>query len=632
MAIDLVDVGEELAELDLVVRQLEDGSLTVAEDDQAPDGERVRVADAGAGVRAWRVVATLAPGQASRTAAGLSPLNQAFAAAGGRGGLVVRGKEVRFEVGLDHPPPYSRDELQALYRGVVDGAGAQRPAVERVVAETAPTTLQPAAPPASRLLLGARPAEPHRAEPAWAAPAARPTGSSGGGLGAAAGILTLVIVGGGGVGGALLILRGKAALEPPPAVEPAAVAAAPAGETEAPPSPAEATAAPAAGEAPPPPADDRPAQVPAARPRAPSEDDVLADARDPARRLQAVEAWLRHGLDAAPGARRRMLEALGLTGLDEEPRAARLVLQSLRDRPPGVAEAIECLPHSAQGVRRVLVHVLAEAGPDQADAAAAALEALADTPDLIVEEALLRLGRPRDGAVRRLTEARGPEWLLYGEGRALVEARARADVRQVASLLEHADPEVRAATCALIAAAEQPREALALLAPVLRDPAPSVRQRAVEGLVAQRDPRASWPLARALAREESNHAKNALRDGLQRLPLRETVDLLAQLQARPEAAERRAAVLGLSAIAKPEALPQVVAALRDPDRTVRLEAVRALDAARHQPLLRPKVAEGLAVIRELALDRSDRELSGLARQLHYAITGRMPDEGMRERR
>lgn len=350
---------------------------------------------------------------------------------------------------------------------------------------------------------------------------------------------------------------------------------------------------------------------------------MLADARDPAARLAAVEAWLLEGLDRAPGARRRLLEALG-DAVEADAKVGRLIMRSLRDRPPSVAEAVECLAAAPGGVRRVLVQALSEASEAEAEAAARALAGLQDTADLQVEEALLRLGRPRDGAPLRLATVRGPEWVLFGDGRPLLEALARRDVRQLRSLFEHPDAEVRMSACALVAGAEQPDEALALLAPALRDADPGVRQRAAEGLTALGDPRASWPLARALSREDSNQTRDVLRNGLQRLPLKKTVRLLGQLYARPEPVERRAAVMALDAINKPEAVSSLVAALRDPDRAVRLEALRALDASHGQPALRPAVAEGLPAIRELALDRSDRELHGLARQLHYQITGRMP--------
>ena len=49
---DLLPFGEVFAELDLVVRQLDDGSLTVTEDDSLPDGERVRVTSEERGLKA----------------------------------------------------------------------------------------------------------------------------------------------------------------------------------------------------------------------------------------------------------------------------------------------------------------------------------------------------------------------------------------------------------------------------------------------------------------------------------------------------------------------------------------------------------------------------------------------------
>jgi len=176
---------------------------------------------------------------------------------------------------------------------------------------------------------------------------------------------------------------------------------------------------------------------------------------------------------------------------------------------------------------------------------------------------------------------------------------------------------------------------LPLLAPILRDPEPQVRQRAAEGLTALRDPRASWPMSRGLIREdETAQTRDVLRSGLQRLPLKETIDHLLQLYARPDVGDRRAAVAGLSAIAKPESIPGVVAALKDADRLVRLEALKALDVAYKQPLLRPKVTEGLAAIRELGLaaNRADREVWQFARQLHHQITGRMPEDSVRDQR
>jgi HEAT repeat protein len=310
-----------------------------------------------------------------------------------------------------------------------------------------------------------------------------------------------------------------------------------------------------------------------------------------------------------------------------------MIMQSLRDRPLPLAEAIECLPVATGGVKRLLIVQLGEAtGPSAAEAVRALEAVKEDTKDLVVEEALLRLGRPRAGAPLRLANARGAEWVLYGDGQPMLQALARVDVKQLASLFEHPDAEVRVAACALVSGAEQPREALALLAPVLRDADASVRQRAAEGLTALRDARASWPLARALLREEAGQTRDVVRDGLSRLPLRETVDLLQQLYARPDAQDRRAAVAGLSAIARPESMPGLVVALKDADRAVRLEAIKALDAAYGQPALRPKVTEGLASIRALGLDRADREVWAIARQLHYQITGRMPDAEVRDRR
>ncbi len=663
MPIDLLPIGETLAELDLVVRQLDDGSLSVTTDDALPDGARVRLAPSGGqGLRAWLQVVSLAAGQGSRVAASLGPVNQAIAGAGGRGALMVRGNEVRFEVDLEHLPPYTGDELQALYRAVVDGGAAQRPTVARIVAEAAPTLVAPApapddgAPLPSSYLPGAgqRPREsaterfgrigavPGRAELAPEDRARPAAGRGGGGVVLmVVGLLGLTLVAAAGFG-VMKLREGRQEDQETPKVDVATKVAplpppADGGATTAP------DEAPGQGQDPmsseplePGPTPRRPSasrptsSTPPKAPAAITEEQALAGARDPAKRADAVEAWLAAELDRAPGARARMLEALE-DGVEADAKVGRLIMQSLRDRPPSTAEAIACLEVADGVVKRALVHALAEASGPDAEQAAAALSLLEDTPDLVVDEALLRLGRPRDGAPLRLATARGPDWVLYGDGRPLLEALAKRDVKQLASLLKHDDVEVRMSACALIVGADQPRDALALLAPVLRDAEPRVRERAAEGLAALRDPRASWPLARALTREDSNQTRDVIIDGLQRLPLKETVELLGRLYGSADAGERRAAVMGFNAIGKPEAVTGLVAALRDADRAVRLEALRALDAAYGKPALRPRVSEGLAAIRELGLDRADREVWSIARQLHYQITGRMPDATVRDR-
>lgn len=639
MAIDLLPVGEELAELDLVVRQLDDGTLTAASDDQVPDGARVRLGpDGGEGIKAWKLVVAVPPGQGSRVAAGLGTINAALS----RGGLFVRGSEVRFEAAIDHAPPFQRDELKALYDCVTQGATAQRAAVETLL--TPAPAIEPETPLPSSFLpgagqkygetatqrFGAVGKVPGRAEltaAERAASARNPSfGSSqgsGGGM-IVAGVVGLLVIGG---GVAAFMMRSRGGDGAPVA----ATEASQPGATEAGPS----TEAARGARDP-----DRPAtatdRTPRPAPRAEvTEDELLAQARDPVTQADAVERWLAGGHDRQVGARRRMLEALGTKLEEGDPKVGRLVVQSLRDRPPSTAEAIECLQVSAAGVRRLLVTQLSEATGDDAKEAVKALlgEVATDTPDLVIEEALLRLGHARDGAALRLARARGAEWVSFGDGRALFDAVARRDVKHLKSLLEHPDAPVRVAACGLIAIPEQSRDALALLAPVLRDAEPSVRQRAAEGLTALRDPRASWPMARGLLRdEETSQTRDVLRDGLQRLPLKDTVDHLQQLYARPEVSDRRAAVVGLSAIGKPESMPGIVAALRDQDRSVKLLALKALDAACKQPALRPKVTEGLAAIRELGLNRADREVYQIARQLHHQITGRMPEDSVRDQR
>jgi hypothetical protein len=643
MVTDLLPVAEELAELDLVVRQLDDGTLTVTTDDRLPDRARTRVIADGPGIKAFQVVAALRPGQASHAAAWVGGM----AVTGGRGALVVRGDEVRFEAGIDHGPPFAGPELEALYKCILSGVQETQGRVNELVGPA------PEALPSSYLRgagqresatdrYGPRDAVPGRSElsphEAHAHAHAPPRPAGGGGGGAAliiVGLVGLIIL----AGGAAVVLMPRAApdagvpvaaTEPEddigpltPRIDPTATAVEP---------PTTTTKRPGTTTSTRPTTTSTPTATATEPARPPlTEAQALEDAKDATLRFDAVSQWLEQRLDRAPGARRRMFEVIG-ADLEADPKVGRIVLQSLRDRPPSVAEAVELLDVSRGGVRRLVIEQLGNATGDEATEAVKALEAAVAAPGveapiaLLLDETLLKLGTPREGALLRLAGARGADWALYGDGRPLLEALSKRDVRALAPLLEQSpDAEVRASVCALVAAADgQQREALALLSTALRDADGTVRQRAIEGLRTIADPRASWPLARLLVRDESNQTRDVARDALQRLPLRETIELLVQLLGQQSVEDRRAAILALAAIGKPEAIPAVVTALRDADRSVKLEALRTLDAAHRQAALRGKVSEALGPIREIALQRGDRELSNIARQLHYAITGRMP--------
>lgn len=675
---DLLPVGEELAELDLVVRQLDDGRLTVARDDATPDEGRITLRIDGE-----RLVASLAVGPGEKT----PELERTLGLIGGNGRALLRDGKVYFEAALSvaSGKPPGRDMLRDLIEGIEDGALRARGELARAAApagaETAPTLVGAAGVPTQAIAPGGGPAgaptigtpvpvddkaglpssflrgagqsggetatqrygrqgavpgkaelspEDRRASQrmAMASPAAA---GSGGGMGIVIGLVVLLAAGGAG----LFLLRGRSTtvvVAPPPPVQTTPIEITPAIDTEAlsrpsDPGKSDPGKKPAGTTTPP----TSTAQKPPPRPKGPSEQELLADAKDPAKRLAAVERWVQEGHDAAEGARGRLLAALDATAL-VEPKLDRALARSVGQQPPTLAEADDLLARGGPALRRaVATHLL---GAQDKDAAEKLLLAHVkdDPPELPLEETLVKLGRPREGAAGRLVAARGSEWALWGEGGQLLEELGKQDCKQLAPLLSNADPEVKKLACGLLVKAQQPNESLKLLTAALKDADASVRQRAVEALVAVGDPRCCWPLARALVREEARQVKDALRDSLQRLPTKETVQLLDQLRAQPTPADRRAAVAGLAATKKVEAVPSLVKALEDADREVRLEALRALEALYNQPDLRPTITEGLAAIRKIGLDRTDRDAQALAQKLHMAITGRMPDAGMRGNR
>lgn len=661
---DLLPVGEELAELDLVVRQLDDGRLTVARDDATPDEGRIALRIDGE-----RLVASLAVGPAEKT----PELERTLGLIGGNGRALLREGKVYFESALSvaSGKPPGRDMLRDLVEGVEDGALRARGELARAAAppgaETAPTLVGAAGAPTQAVppgavgtpvddkgglpssylrgagqsggetatqrygRSGAVPGKPEltpeerRAQRAgMASPAA--AGAGGGGGLIVVGLVVLLAAGGAG----LFLVRGRSTavtVSTQPTTPTAPIEITPAIDTESLTRPADPGKRPGGATRPPSPS----TPTPPPKPRGPSEQELLAEVKDPARRLAAVERWVQDGHDAAEGARSRLVAALDPASF-VEPKLDRALARSVGQQPPALPEADELLAKGGPAVRRAVATQLLSAQDKDAAEKLLVAHVKDDPPELPIEETLVRLGRPREGAAGRLVAARGAEWALWGEGGQLLEELGKADPKQLAPLLSHADPEVRKLACGLLVKAQQPTESLKLLTQALKDAEASVRQRAVEALVAVGDPRCCWPLARALVREEARQVKDALRDSLQRLPTKETVTLLEQLRAQQAPADRRAACAGLAATKKVEAVPGLIQALSDADREVRLEALRALDGLYNQPELRPSITEGLAAIRKIGLDRSDRDAQALAQKLHMAITGRMPDAGMRGNR
>ncbi|HBP22864.1 MAG TPA: hypothetical protein DEA08_34430, partial [Planctomycetes bacterium] len=160
---DLLPYGEQFAELDLVVRQLDDGSLTVTKDDTLPDGDRVHISSSGQGMHARLALFPCAePSELLEDA--LEQLNQ-------RPGIVWRYEagQLLCEKVLPWAPDFKvpTQTLSALFSQVQQAGDSQREQLRRLA--DAPPEGAPPPPP-----LGAA------GGPAAAAPAAEaPAGEEG---------------------------------------------------------------------------------------------------------------------------------------------------------------------------------------------------------------------------------------------------------------------------------------------------------------------------------------------------------------------------------------------------------------------------------------------------------------------
>lgn len=620
---DLLPYGEAFAELDLIVRELDDGTLTITDDDGLPDAERVQILARPEGlVAAFRVVPM--PEEAAGLAPVLAELSRADTVFVWRGGAVLC--EVTLPWTADHL--FTPDALRGLYAGVTTAAHDRKRALEQVASGEleAPDLVATVAVPPSYLAgagqsdrsesltsrygsVGSVPGqtEVESAQRIESARLPKPKRPGSGGAGAAAAVMVAVMLAAAGVGVFLLQRKGA---EPVPALPDLAT---PAADPE-PSAPEEQPRAPSEPSAP------EPAQ-PAPAPAVVTLNDeasilTAAGGPDAELRLRAVRRWLELGLNAAEGGHLRLLRALGGridrdVGID--------LLQSFRDHPVGTIEALDCLGVANLAIRRHLIEQLGHTTGDEVEVVAEMLREQEETPDLAVEVALLRLGAPRPGALGRLVAKNGVAW-ARGEGRALLAAVTIAELEKLASSDQE---EVRVLACELLQGAAGD-EALGHLFKLLRDDAERVRQRAIEALTDRGDPKSAWALARRLHEERDALSRRLLQGALEALPTDEAVKYLDQLLRSKRTADRLAAVGALHAIAEPPSIAAVVRSLRDAERSVRLAGLESLQALQRQPRLRDEVRKGILEIRRIAADTSDPEARRLARQLHFAVEGTMP--------
>ncbi|MGE0711934.1 MAG: HEAT repeat domain-containing protein [Planctomycetota bacterium] len=659
---DLLPYGEQFAELGLVVRQLDDGSLTVAQDDTLPDQARAHIRATPPGLQAR--LALFPSGQpADLLGDALESLNSASAR--------VKYAWADGVVWCESTMPWTGDRsfplssLRALYEGVNEGSAQQRENLARLAGVELPPAAPPAAPSpgsAPRSEIGSQavggpvgPALPpsflpgagqtsgegatqrygavrdvpgraefgaHDADATHSRPSGRyarspaPSGGGGGGaMAAIVGVLVLVLLG---LGFAI-----KNKLEDEPAPGPS-VATAPTPAVSASPSPEETPERdPWASPSPSPSRVERPTPSPSAAKEPRDEEGSIyaqaASARE-GDRVLAVKRWRDEGYETKPKARLRLLKALS-GRIDRE--IGLILTKSFRDHPVGVYEALDCLEHANSSIKRVIFDQLSRRELSKEERSVVAEMLAEQGDDAAIDEALLRLGKPRKGSFQRLLDARGVEWLQLGDGRALLSKLPLADL---AALLGHDKPEVRVLVLDLLGdRSSEVERALEAIAKGLQDKDVTVRRRAVEAVGSLKHGRGAWYLAQALAREEDKRSHELIRSALGRLPVKAATGYLKSMLAKNQRPETRlAGVTALRAIPNVETVGLIVEAVGDEDRKVRVEALEGLVGLLGNSELLPAIRKGVLTYRKQAVDKADPESRRLAQRLCLKIDGRIP--------
>ena len=640
---DLLPFGELLADAGLVARLLDDGGLSLAEDDSLPDEARVVLTGRPEGLAASLKLFPCEDATPELLTA-IEDLNPGPPEFFWEGGYVGCGEVLPWTPSYEFPLADLRSLFTRVARGVEHGPPL------RQIAEAAPSTtpgggaapLPPSFLPGSGQVdkgdgvtqrYGAISATPGKAEVEagevrWNSGQYRQPQTGGGGGGAALLIIGvgLLLFLGVGAGGLFFYARsqsdsgGGVANATPVAVKtgPGATPKSSSGDTgdEDPDgSPARPWRTALANDGPPTRQTRKDKQDPYVLAASVSQDD----------RILGVKRWRNKKLDLLDGARLKMLNALD-GRLDRQ--ISQMLLDSMRDSPPGVLEAIDCLDRLPPGsaMWRFLVEQFGkmQMGQEELEVVADVLTNSPDTKDILIEETLVRIGRGKKGSGLRLLEVRGVEWLQVGDGKDLF---AKLPLEEQAELLGHSDTRARLAGIQLIAEAGRNgagAKVVKILSKHLASDDTELKRRAIEEIGSLGEGVAAWYLALAMMREKDRRSIELLRNAIARIPSKDAISFLGKLAKHKQADRRKAAIAALRVIKHPEAIEEIMKGVQDTDRQVRLEALEALANFAKDSEYRVFVGKGVLDYRRIAKDRSDPEARRYARQLCLSIDGRLP--------
>jgi len=359
----------------------------------------------------------------------------------------------------------------------------------------------------------------------------------------------------------------------------------------------------------------------------------IAQLKDPAKRMQAVQELVRLGPAAVDG----LLEAFSADAT-LRPLTKQILIQI---GAPAIPRLSEALGETHPEVRMHIADILGETrNPASLPALTSATRGEFFTVRARAAAAIAKIGDPqsiplliemlkdkekivRMAAASSVVKYKDPRWLIPLSDVLLEDQQI--EVRQVVAgaMAESKNPQTipyliealqdsfwwyerqeEAAAPLIEALASFGADAVEPLIQALRHPEGAVRKNAASILGMIRDPRAIEPLGMALYDfhvDVGEAAATAL--GLFGAS---SLEIFDEALRASESSIRIHALTGLGLVKDPRAIELIAHGLRDPDRHVQKRAIFALKVSRN-PL-------ALDILNPIAADRNDRELSALARE------------------